>query len=211
MWQQKRHEPKKPRNLLKLLTYKWPWPISLTIAATMGHPPRPEPPPAAELEAFRWFKPTPRSNRQKAHRISHRRDFHDLAGCLERADIWIAEQQGRHIPQTEEISFSPQEVAAILHLLGSVRKLDTESEALRQFEKRIRAVLGKLSTDQINEAVTEHEETELFEHIKEIRKQLIPYQKAPEKEQLTLAQLYPIGYDRDRTARPQTAAFCGRQ
>jgi hypothetical protein len=131
-----------------------------------------------QFEYFRWFKPTPRSNWKKAHRISYHRDFHDLAGCLERADIWIAKQEGRNVPQTEDMRFSPKEVAAILHLLGSVRRLDTESEALWEFEKRIRAALGKMNAEQVNEAVAEHEESELFEHIEQIRKQLLPYQKA---------------------------------
>lgn len=130
------------------------------------------------FEYFRWFKPTPRSNWKKAHRVSYGRDFYDLAGCLERADIWIAEQQGRHLSQAEEIRFSPKEVAAILHLLSSVRRLNTESQALWRFEQRIRSVLGKMNTEQVNEAVSKHEGSELYEHIEEIRKQLRPYRKA---------------------------------
>ena len=131
-----------------------------------------------QFEYFRWVKPTPRSHWQKVHRISHHRDFHDLAGCLERADIWIAKEQGRQMPPTEEIAFSPQEVAAILHLLGSVRRLDTESEALWELEKRLRTLLGKLTTEQVTEAVAAHEETELFDHIEQIRTQLLPYPNA---------------------------------
>ena len=130
------------------------------------------------FECFRWFKPTPRSNWKKARRISYHQDFHDLAGCLERADIWIAEQEGRHLLQAAEIRFSPQEVAAILHLLSSVRGLNTESQALWRFEKQIRGVLGKMNTEQVNEAVSKHEQSELYAHIEEIRKQLLPYRKA---------------------------------
>jgi hypothetical protein len=69
------------------------------------------------------------------------------------------------------------EVAAILHLLGSVRAFDTDSPALWEFEKRARSSLGVFRTEQITEAVVEHEQSELYEHIEAIRKRLIPYQK----------------------------------
>jgi hypothetical protein len=131
-----------------------------------------------EVESFRWYRPSERAKWRKEHRLSGYRDFHDLARCLEMADRWIAEQDGRAIPQEKELGFAPQEVTAVLHLLGSVRALDTDSPALWEFEKRIRALLDEMNTEQVSEAVSEHEESELFEHIEQIREKLIPYQQA---------------------------------
>ena len=109
---------------------------------------------------------------QKIYRYNHERDFHDVARCLEEADRWIVKREGGDTPESKQVEFSLPEVAAILHLLGSVRRLDTESPALWEFEKRVRASLGEVSAEQINEAVAEHEQSELYEDIERIRKKL---------------------------------------
>ena len=101
--------------------------------------------PGYEVECFRFEKLSERSKWRKNYRYNHERDFHDVARCLEETDQWIARQEGKDFQQAEEIGFLPQEVAAILHLLGSVRALDTDSPALWEFEKRLRASLGVLS------------------------------------------------------------------
>ncbi len=134
--------------------------------------------PGYDVECFRFDRRSARSKWRKNHRYNHARDFPDLARCLEEADRWIAKQEGRDAPESREIDFPLPEVAAILHLLGSVRGLDTDSPALWEFEKRIRSSLGEVAAQQIQDAVSEHEKSELYEHIEAIRKKLIPPQKA---------------------------------
>jgi hypothetical protein len=134
--------------------------------------------PAYEVECFRWEKPSEHSKWRKNYRYSHERDFHDMARCLEEADRWIVRQQGRETSGLQQVEFTLLEVTAILHLLGSVRALDTDSPALWDFEKRVRSLLGAFSAEQISEAVAGHEQSELYAHIEELRKRLIPYQKA---------------------------------
>jgi hypothetical protein len=128
--------------------------------------------PSYEVECFRWYRPSKHAKWQKIYRYNHERDFHNLARCLEEADRWVIRQQGRETPEPQHVEFSLPEVAAILPLLGSVRGLDTESPALWEFEKRVRAALGACNTERINEAVSVHEESELYVHIEEIRKKL---------------------------------------
>ena len=134
--------------------------------------------PGYDVECFRFDRRTERSKWRKNYRCNYERDFHDVARCLEEADRWIAKQEGKDAPESQQIDFSLPEVAAILHLLGSVRGLDTDSPALWEFEKRIRSSLGEVAAQQIQEAVSEHEKSELYEHIEAIRMKLIQRQTA---------------------------------
>ena len=61
---------------------------------------------------------------------------------------------------------------SVLWLLGSVRGLATDSAALWEFEKLLRASLITLTAQQVTAAVTAHEASELYEEIEAMRQQL---------------------------------------
>ena len=135
--------------------------------------------PGYDVECFRFDRPTAHSKWRKNHRYNHARDFPDLARCLEEADRWIAKQEGNDTPESQHIDFPLPEVAAVLQLLGAVRGLAAGSPALWEFETRIRSALGEVAAQQLQDAVLEHEQSELYQHIEAIRKKLIPSQAAP--------------------------------
>ncbi len=78
----------------------------------------------------------------------------------------------------DEVRFSLGEVAAMLHLLVSVRELDKDSEALREFEKDIRAAFNEFSSEEVARVVAAHKGSALYQAIEAVRKRLTPYQKA---------------------------------
>ena len=142
-------------------------------------------------ECFRFFKETPHARTYKrAHRFDHEQDFRDALQCLADADRWMNTAKGRQTPPapsaaapdlgTDEIGFSLGEVTAMLHLLASVRTLDTESKALWGLEKEIRSALSEFSSTEVTQSVAAHDGSELYHAIEGIRKKLTPHLSSPQ-------------------------------
>ena len=137
------------------------------------------------IECFTWMKPTKRSRSRPSYRYSLRHDMRDAGRCLEDAFAvgtqLLADFRGS-VPivgaeppaqAAEDISFSPQEVAGIRHLLLTVRTLGTESPALWELEQRACAALDARGEEQ-NTAVTTYEKSQLYADIEAVRKRLTP-------------------------------------
>ncbi len=145
--------------------------------------------PRYKADFFRWVKESSRSSIKKQYLYDHEDDFHDVARCLENADKWIVQAKGLEIPPEptekaqapspdDEVGFSAVEILGLLHQAVVLREFDKESEALREFEKDIRAGLDEFSSEEKNRAIAKYKGSEVHQAIEAVRKRLTPYQKA---------------------------------